>query len=256
MIARRFALFAAVLALLCAVFTWGYATAAHKVFPFAVLEQSGLTGSSGEQPANSEYQLGHVPPISGERYSLLETQADVVMLGDSITASGRWDELFPESSIINRGVNGDRVGGVLLRLPSVLQAEPDKVFIMIGINDVAARNTNPQILERYQSVISGILAAGAKAYVQSVIPCRPNPYGPCDPQMQAQIAELNGQLETLARSLGAVYVPVGETLSGPQGVLETYSKDGIHPSAQGFVKWQALIKPMILDTSETEDTPS
>src|SRR3954451_1058356 len=45
--------------------------------------------------------------------------ADVVMLGDSITEGIDWHELFPHVRILNRGIGGDTSAGVLNRLDEV-----------------------------------------------------------------------------------------------------------------------------------------
>ncbi|MEL7218705.1 MAG: GDSL-type esterase/lipase family protein, partial [Pseudomonadota bacterium] len=108
---------------------------------------------------------------------------NVALFDSAITASGRWDELFPEASIINRGVPGDRVGGLLARVDDILKAQPAKVFVMIGINDVAARNTNGQILERYDALVDRLSEDGAQVFVQSVITCRDTQYNTCNEAM-------------------------------------------------------------------------
>src|SRR5207244_10058498 len=58
--------------------------------------------------------------------------ADVVMLGDSITEGMDWRELFPDVRILNRGIAGDTSAGVLNRLDEVIARHPKMVFLMIG----------------------------------------------------------------------------------------------------------------------------
>ena len=43
----------------------------------------------------------------------------IVMLGDSITDEGQWDELLNNSKVQNRGISGDTTDGVLDRLDSI-----------------------------------------------------------------------------------------------------------------------------------------
>src|SRR5215510_12011257 len=62
--------------------------------------------------------------------------ADVVMLGDSITEGIDWHELFPDVRILNRGIAGDTSAGVLNRLDEVIGRHPKIVFLMIGSNDL------------------------------------------------------------------------------------------------------------------------
>src|SRR5262245_42569936 len=62
--------------------------------------------------------------------------ADVIMLGDSITEKIDWRELFPGVSILNRGIGGDTSAGVLKRLDEVIARHPKIVFLMVGVNDL------------------------------------------------------------------------------------------------------------------------
>ena len=61
---------------------------------------------------------------------------DIVFVGDSLTEGARWDELFPDKPVINRGINADTVNGVLLRLDDIISGKPAKIFLLIGTNDL------------------------------------------------------------------------------------------------------------------------
>ncbi|WP_298470643.1 GDSL-type esterase/lipase family protein [uncultured Erythrobacter sp.] len=232
-------------ALVLAAFGWGFSAGAYDLFPYPQARAVKAAVFGAADTANTEYQLSDVPAISAERYSALDTKAEIVMAGDSITASGRWSELFPDASIINRGVPGDRVGGLLARTDDILKAQPSKVFVMIGINDVAARNTNPQIVKRYEALVDRLSEGGAKVFVQSVITCRDTEYSPCDQTMRAQIAELNVSLLEMVGRKGATFVDLDGTFSDQNGVLKRYSIDGIHPGSAGFEEWRRLVAPHI-----------
>src|ERR1700691_2534070 len=41
-------------------------------------------------------------------FEAFHPHADIVMIGDSITNNGEWQEMFPGISIANRGIAGDR----------------------------------------------------------------------------------------------------------------------------------------------------
>jgi len=219
-----------------AAFGWGYYSAAYQAFPDSLLRDV-------KTSLNSEYQMTPVPQISAERYTALTTKAEIVMAGDSITASGRWDELFPGASIINRGVPSDVIGGLELRTDAILRAEPEKVFIMIGINDVAARNSDAQIIERYRRVVDALQSRGAAVFIQSVINCRKSDLSSCDDRMRKQVFALNAALEQLADERGATFIDTDQAMADEQGFLPQYSIDGIHPSSAGFAKWTQVLAP-------------
>lgn len=229
------------LTMFAGMFAWGYAAGAHGAFPYSILRDTKAALFPPASRTNVEYRLTRVPEISAEPYSALATRAEVVMVGDSITAGGRWDELFPEVSIINRGVPGDQVGGLELRTQSILGAEPERIFVMIGINDVAALNSNDQIMERFVRVSEALRSQGATLYIQSIIPCRISEFGSCTRQMQEQIRALNSRLGELAAVDGAIYLALDQVMADENGFLEEFSIDGVHPSSAGFAKWRDLI---------------
>ena len=74
--------------------------------------------------------------------SLPQTTGDIVFLGNSITDGGEWTEMFADPKVKKRGISGDSTSGVLNRLDEVYNRKPAKVFLLIGVNDLA-RNMQP-----------------------------------------------------------------------------------------------------------------
>lgn len=62
---------------------------------------------------------------------------DIVFLGNSITNGCEWHELFNNPNIKNRGISSDVSMGVYDRLDPIIKGKPAKIFLMIGINDIA-----------------------------------------------------------------------------------------------------------------------
>lgn len=60
----------------------------------------------------------------------------IVMLGDSLSARGNWNQLLGVNYITNHGIDGDNIKGVQNRLDYIFYEELELVFIMIGINDL------------------------------------------------------------------------------------------------------------------------
>ena len=245
--------FIAFVACVLAAFGWGLAAGAYDWFPYPQLRAAKIAVLGEEPRANSTYEMSDVPGISAERYETLATKARIVMAGDSITASGRWDELFPDASIINRGVPGDMVGGLLERADTILRAEPEKVFVMVGINDVAAGNTNAQILDRYGKLIEALQTGGAEVFVQAVITCRETQFNTCNGEMRAQIGNLNSALRDLAGARNAQFIDLDSAFSNEKGVLDRLSIDGIHPSSAGFEVWRRMIEPYVRTEQKAGD---
>ena len=80
----------------------------------------------------------------------------VACIGDSLTHGNIgvcWVEhlrrQLPNHLFINEGINGDVAWQLLQRLPSILECQPDIVFVLIGSND-AMGSFNSSSGERYQ----------------------------------------------------------------------------------------------------------
>lgn len=73
-----------------------------------------------------------------ERYLMMNKYSKpIVFLGDSITEKIDWKELFSKNNILNRGIGSDTISGLINRTDSIVKLKPSKVFLMIGINDIA-----------------------------------------------------------------------------------------------------------------------
>src|SRR5690348_1170260 len=79
--------------------------------------------------------------------TLPKTKGDIIFLGNSITDGAEWSELFNDNKIKNRGISGDITAGVLHRLNEVAERKPDKVFLLIGVNDLARNISTDSILK-------------------------------------------------------------------------------------------------------------
>src|SRR5690554_5585541 len=78
---------------------------------------------------------------------------DIVVLGNSITERGEWDELIPRKMVANRGIGGDNTFGVLARLDNVIELKPRKLFILIGTNDLGRGLPVDVVAGNYEKII-------------------------------------------------------------------------------------------------------
>lgn len=91
-----------------------------------------------------------VPRITGDpswqnRKSVFEAQPihphAIIFAGDSMTDFCPWDEMLPGKGILNRGLPGDYIEGVTLRLDEILRHSPSQLFVMAGINDLEEKKS-------------------------------------------------------------------------------------------------------------------
>ena len=97
---------------------------------------------------------------------------NVVFLGDSITARGAWQEIFPNAVVRNRGIGGDDARGVLARIDQVSSGRPAQVFLLIGANDLGIGVAEADIVANIRKILDEIhsLSPQTQIYVQSIMP--------------------------------------------------------------------------------------
>ncbi len=74
----------------------------------------------------------------------------LVFTGDSLTAGGDWQRRFPDYAVANLGISGETVEGLLARRDRIrAQVEnPDTLFLMTGINNIASEQYDINVLYR------------------------------------------------------------------------------------------------------------
>lgn len=171
----------------------------------------------------------------------------VVFLGNSITEQGDWKGLFPEKKVSNRGIGGDNTFGVLARLDEIIASKPEKIFLMIGINDLGSRQWEVSlILENYNKIVDKIRKGTPKTklYIQSVLPLNDSVLKGASYKNKADIIiKLNTELRLLGNSKCAGFIDLYSLFHNGDNVLESrYTRDGIHLLPEGYNLWAEFLK--------------
>lgn len=169
----------------------------------------------------------------------------IVFLGNSITDGSEWTELFPEKPILNRGISGDVTRGVLARLDEVARHTPSKVFLLIGINDLAAGRAADQICRDIYLIVRQLRqqSPGTKVYVQSILPVHSG-Y-----KKFASIADKGELIRLINRVLAGsatahhyTYIDLHTQMADGAGELRgEFTNDGLHLMGAAYVHWAKLI---------------
>lgn len=227
-------------------FIWGVAAGAYQVFPYPVMREvkNMIDGHEGPPP-NAVYGTQAKSAEIADGMAQWGSTAEVVMVGDSLTEGGRWAEMFPNVSILNRGIGGDTVGNVADRAGKVLEAEPRKIFLMVGLNDVFyPRNSDAQIIDQFDRAVGLLTRSDAQVFVQSIIICnRINPV--CTPSRQRQLRRFNAVLPAIAARHGTQFIDLNARMTGKGGLREELSWDGMHLNGEGYRVWQRVLKPYV-----------
>jgi lysophospholipase L1-like esterase len=157
-----------------------------------------------------------------------------------------WVELVGNRHAKNRGISGDITFGVLQRLDEVMEGKPAKVFILIGINDIARNIPDAVILQNFQRMVARIKkgSPGTKIYLHTLMPVNssfgkfPNHYN-----KDGHILAVNQGLRELAAREKVFLVDLYPAFLDNQNRLEAaYTHDGLHLTAKGYQKWAEVLQ--------------
>jgi lysophospholipase L1-like esterase len=210
-----------------------------------------LAGRAGARvfPGNQVLQPRYDDnPVAVDIASAYPTRhADVVMLGDSITDAAEWTELLPGVDVVNRGLPGDSVSGMLARVGTVTTLTPGRVVIMAGINDLNRSRSPSDILVDYRKLILALQSSGAKVTIQSTLYVghdrgwlgvqRFRNY-----RRNSSVAELNEGLRMLAAETGADYLDLNAVLAPKGEMPEELTIDGVHVAPEGYRLWATTLR--------------
>ena len=187
-----------------------------------------------------------------ERVALFKSEpvkkGRVILLGNSITEFADWKKLLGDSTVINRGIAGDNTFGVLDRLNDVIVREPTKLFIKVGINDIAQNIPVDIIVKNMMTIVERVKtqSPGTRIYVHSILPTNDNVKNEYpDAFNKNDVANLvNEQVKQKATAMGFIYIDLSKELRDKQGKLDVkYAKaDGLHLNPAGYQVWVRLLK--------------
>ena len=169
----------------------------------------------------------------------------IVFLGDSITFQEDWGVLFGTHEIYNAGISGNTTEDILGRLPDAISGHPQKLFLMIGINDLIRGEDVPYVFANYEKIVSEIRAKSpdTKIFLESVLPMdnaiAVQRFGTVDKQ---KIIDLNEKIKSLADGSNLIYIDLYPHFCGADDVLYAkFGKDGLHLNSHGYAVWKDAI---------------
>ncbi|MEX6686505.1 GDSL-type esterase/lipase family protein [Danxiaibacter flavus] len=199
---------------------------------------------------NAQYDSSFQTTYYGQKVTqfrlIADTEEDeIIFLGDSITDIAEWADLFKNYKIKNRGINGDKTFGVLNRLDEVTKRKPSKVFIMIGVNDIASNVPDSFILRNYASIVKRIKqeSPATSICIQSILPT--NDAFTEFKRHQGKdehIRSVNKGLKQLALEQHCTYLDLYSLMLDTEGKLDRkYTNDGLHLTGEGYMVWKKAL---------------
>ena len=181
----------------------------------------------------------------------LPYQPKVVFMGNSI--SDCWPDAHPEffttNHFIGRGISGQVSSQMLVRFQEdVISLQPKVVVICCGTNDIAQNNgyiSLEHILMNIKSMCELARANKIKPVVCSTLPAKAFKWRP-EMKPANDIIRLNEMIKAYAKENKIPYVDYHSALKDEEnGLPRKYSKDGVHPNAQGYAVMESVIMPVL-----------
>lgn len=162
----------------------------------------------------------------------LDLDVDIAFYGDSIIRGGDWQDWFPTFSICNLGYSGDTIKGLIDRTGMVKAVNPEKVFILIDVNNTTSpiyadimRNGYIDLIQKLRQDDPDI-----KIYAISILPTR-------EPNKRDNdgIRSANEEISKLSLSYDFQYIDLHDLFSDENGEMkQEYTIDGIHLNGDGY----------------------
>lgn len=194
---------------------------------------------------DSTYRPGNFAQRVDYFRSYPDSEKDIIFLGNSITHYADWNELLQLPEARNRGISGDISFGVLERLDEVTEGKPAKVFILIGINDIARNIPDSVILRNYRAMISRIKTSTPRTviYFNSLLPVN-NSFGDRNHfNKDEHIEAVNTGLKKICTEEKITLIDIHPQFLDKEKKLDKqYTYDGLHLNAAGYRRWAAILK--------------
>ena len=175
-----------------------------------------------------------------------DSKNEIIFLGNSITEGGDWKALFPNKNVINRGISGDVTDGILFRLNEVTASQPEKIFLLVGTNDLARGRSIDYVVDGCKRIIEQIKRDSKNTiiYLQSILPVNPSVGKKFSGHKSNRetILKANMKLKELCLKYSIQFIDLHSAFSNKRGELKPkYTYDGLHLSIKGYNRWKTVL---------------
>ena len=215
----------------------------------AALCLAGAMQLSAQEPLKDWANLGRYQ----KENAAIQQPVKAVFMGNSITDG--WPvadpDFFARNGYVGRGISGQVSAQMLLRFrQDIINLNPQVVVILAGTNDIARNDyamTPEQTFDNVVSMIQLAEANGIKVILCSTMPA--SQFG-WRPQLKPaeDIKALNAKFKAYADEHHIPYVDYHSAMQNEEGGLpEKYSKDGVHPTLEGYKVMEGLVQKALED---------
>ena len=227
----------------------------NSLYLFAIIVLALMAGNANAQLKKPTFPETLFSTYYHQRVSHFETlpktKSDIIFLGNSISDGGEWSELFNDNRIKNRGISGDFTAGVLNRLDEISIRKPKKIFLLIGVNDLARNISTDSIFKNIIQIARYLKqeSPSTKLYIQSILPVNDTfkTFGGHTSKGE-QIKALNANLKLNATTYQYTYIDLYSSFLDENGKMaKKFTNDGLHLKGDGYLLWKHIVYPYVFD---------
>jgi lysophospholipase L1-like esterase len=155
----------------------------------------------------------------------------LLLLGDSLTEGGPWQEAFAEVDVVNAGRAGDTTADIAERLEDVVAAGPATVVVMAGTNE-SRKATVEQVVRGLEDILFQLRheLPEARLLVCSVLPR--------ERERADWIRDVNIHVRQFAPTVKAEFVDLWPVFAEEDGELRAdLTTDRLHLTDAGYAAW-------------------
>jgi|AntRauTorckE5430_2_1112549.scaffolds.fasta_scaffold01922_4 lysophospholipase L1-like esterase len=191
------------------------------------------------------FQIDHYLMKTKLAEKMIKKDSSIIFFGDSQFEYANWNELLERDDILNRGIAGDVISGLIGRVEEICRHQPKKIFIEIGTNDLSMGLSVAEIMADYEKLIEEIKSRiSTEIYINSVLPVQDLPG---ENYQNTEILNLNRKIKDFCEKQSLKYIDLTETFTDDNsGNLKTeYTSDGLHLNAKGYLEWKRILMPFL-----------
>lgn len=182
---------------------------------------------------------------------------DIIFLGNSLSDNGLWNEMFDNPDIKNRGIIGDIVQGISDRVSFVTKGKPQKIFLLIGVNDVSHHLTADSIVTAVEKLVVKIKTESPETelYLQSWLPIN-NDFKRYKNMIGKEMTILHGNvlLEQVARRQNVTWINLFPVFADRDCKLtKELTNDGLHLNEKGYKMWRDEVAKYVAPNQKLSD---
>lgn len=163
----------------------------------------------------------------------------IVLLGDSITARGKWEKAFPGCGIVNRAIEYETTTGALARLDEVERVGAPVSVVMLGANDISQLEPVPGILDRYRRIVRRLGLRSHVIVVSTTLRAADQAAA------NSEITRLNQALKGDCAKGACRFVDLNAEIAPEGYVGPEYLSDQVHLSQAAYQRWHGIMRSVL-----------